>query len=1845
MVNNCAFGPEWDALVERFGLFQATKDYMEHNGTVRTVEEVYDKLVNSGEITEEEGDPKYVPLTEMTEIEMMRDLANKIPGFSTIFDPINLSPIDTDSAVASETLNFIMESFSKRLNIPYNFVTEQEAQAIILGAGKKYTGEAGFFVGGQVYFIKEKLTPETAFHEFAHPFMRAISIENPELFNKLFRDLENTQEGEILIGMVKNLETDLDPTSDLFKEEVLVRALTKTSIDKSKKRTLSERFEQVVKNILYAIKQAFRKYLGKTIAISDLNQDTTLDELSEIFLDANIDFNVEGVSQADVVSFIREQKNEVDDVVNKSTTEKGAQAIKDSIDRVYRVVTSHANRLTDNGNLAEMVDILETGFGESDLEIIKKNLKDYRTVITDKFDGLVDEFKYTHDRATAFVNTVYQIKSMADKMILHMQEMSKRSTDPDKVKKFFYYQQLTNEWRKTMAEIRGEFAKAGEVAGPILDVIGAIESKLATADNLTGILSLEASSDVLSNILLPLNEEVDRYYKEIIGELQAKGASEALIKRWTDEYENSKVDKATLEKWLQGEKGDTGVIGAWMESFMNIQDPVIFGLAQYVNDNMIDVMTTVQQKYNKQSQEIEGLLKSLGFDKNKPQVMRDALTYVEKYGIQSGDGKFTERERRAFIHHVKGYEIEIDRKEEQIRKAVIKFKETGDRTELDALYIEQDNLLKEFYQDYTDDVYEKDLLFSKDDIGKQALLARKAILQKIQNLNASLAAPADRFEENYRNELAMYWKEYQLLYSLANTDGTMKQGDDLAIAKRLREHREATSKFYEWVPRKGMFEGALKAYEQQLIDTKHPIGSESFNKLRDEWIANNTRVKIKKEFYEKRQEIIDRIQEIKSSLPNDIKVKLRADEIMQELNDQIAGFRDDDGQPDGTAMTKEKLERIKDLNEEYENVKDELSTLQGITRKEKQLIDEFEVAARMYNAGVTEDNPFDDVDRTNRYQRILQKRDDLGLTEAEINELRDKYDELASISSREPTTQYVDIINELLKPGNDLNNSVDGQYLLDTFGATELDVVTANEILTVDVADTLMSQSSKFKDWFMKNHILTSYFTKSGKEVEVYKRTSAWNVTRPVEDKYYETTEIRNEAGDVVEVIKGTPKIDYYKQKLKDQYKTKKVTMKEALEQGDLSLATVDHKGRWLPKPNSKYRNEEYYNIKNRNSDQFELINKILYYHLENQDNLNVNAKLGVEVPRYRREFNETILEGDGKNKLTAWAKNVKASFAAAKDDFEEGYNQNDITYVNLDMFDNEISGIPISGKYDLDLDETSPDVLMGVMRYMQSAERHKKLIEISPQVRAIQNVVNGEAGAIKDMKKASKSDFINRTVNRFATKKGLSVRAKTINAFIEREFEGKSQAGATADMVGLNKTVNNLLGMSSMAFFAFDIPSALKNSLGARFQSMIEAAGGRNISASTLARGTVWGNLTAAEISMQIYKYGPKSLNVQLYQMFDPTQKFADTSGKFAEGISRTFTKDLLSKSWFTNTREWTQLNATLGLFGGMMYHQMVDQTINGVTKSIPYIEAWEVKDKELKLKEGIDPEWGIGGSKFKQMRNKVQAVSRNLNGAYSKYERTQGDRYLLYRLTTFLKRHFVRMFVQRFGYRGDFLKPQARWDVGANQMVVGYYTQSIATIIANIKTMGRDLKYMTPREKEAVKKFITEFGLLFIASLLVKLLFSYDEDDEDRFEKLRQKSGSLPLPWTADSPYDFNLAGYMSNQALFLSIATINENQSFLPFPGYGLDDYRAMLDFDSIAFGNTLSNYVKTMDNLLGLMTDDPSAYYKRSVGPYSWQDEGSAKVFNYLLKSIGLSGNEVDPVTRLKNLESIQNRLKG
>jgi hypothetical protein len=230
----------------------------------------------------------------------------------------------------------------------------------------------------------------------------------------------------------------------------------------------------------------------------------------------------------------------------------------------------------------------------------------------------------------------------------------------------------------------------------------------------------------------------------------------------------------------------------------------------------------------------------------------------------------------------------------------------------------------------------------------------------------------------------------------------------------------------------------------------------------------------------------------------------------------------------------------------------------------------------------------------------------------------------------------------------------------------------------------------------------------------------------------------------------------------------------------------------------------------------------------------------------------------------------------------------------------------------------------------------------------------------------------------------------------------------------------------------------------------------------------------------------------------------------------------------------------------------------------------------------------------------------------------------------------------MSRWGFRGNWKNPGARWDVQANDMTIGYYVQALDTLRRGITTLGADFKYMTPREIAAAKKVMTEMGIILLGSALIGLLFDYDDDDEDRFAKLRENSGPLPGLLVADSAFEFNASGWLENQALFLGKTTMNELEAMTPMFGY--DDYINMLKLDSVAVSSTVVNMGKTLQAITQLLLQDPSAQYKRAVGPYEWQQEGDYKTLNYLLKSVGLSGKIIDPVNALKNFESAQNRFK-
>jgi hypothetical protein len=449
--------------------------------------------------------------------------------------------------------------------------------------------------------------------------------------------------------------------------------------------------------------------------------------------------------------------------------------------------------------------------------------------------------------------------------------------------------------------------------------------------------------------------------------------------------------------------------------------------------------------------------------------------------------------------------------------------------------------------------------------------------------------------------------------------------------------------------------------------------------------------------------------------------------------------------------------------------------------------------------------------------------------------------------------------------------------------------------------------------------------------------------------------------------------------------------------------------------------------------------------------------------------------------------------------------------------------------------------------------------------------------------------------------------------------------------------------------FFSFNIPAAIKNSFGARFQSMIEGAAGDNFNWADYGRGTVWANMVTMEISMQVYKFGKKSMNYQLVELMDPSQGRLQSQIREGAGISKSAISDTVDLSIMTNVRKWTELNATLSIFGAMLTKEQVEITdANGKVSKISYDKAWEVKDGVIKLKDGIDKTYAPGGAKYKAFVKKVHGVTMALNGAYDSFNQPMANRFLLYRMVMFLKKYFTEMFMNRFQstVKGGRIVP--RYDGNMDNVAMGYYVEFFKGV-KNLFTLYKgNLRNMTEGEIMASKKTLAEIGLLVLLSqVLIGLLFGWDPDDEDRYEKLRQKSGALPFIGVEDDPeHPFRAQGWFENHLLNLAIQVEAENDSWLPYPGMGLDAYADMFKLESIAMTATVDRWVDLIGQATNymdyLVTGDQKALYKREVGPYEWQQQGSAKFLNHLMKTLTFTGTSVEPIQGIKGLESRENR---
>jgi hypothetical protein len=193
-----------------------------------------------------------------------------------------------------------------------------------------------------------------------------------------------------------------------------------------------------------------------------------------------------------------------------------------------------------------------------------------------------------------------------------------------------------------------------------------------------------------------------------------------------------------------------------------------------------------------------------------------------------------------------------------------------------------------------------------------------------------------------------------------------------------------------------------------------------------------------------------------------------------------------------------------------------------------------------------------------------------------------------------------------------------------------------------------------------------------------------------------------------------------------------------------------------------------------------------------------------------------------------------------------------------------------------------------------------------------------------------------------------------------------------------------------------------------------------------------------------------------------------------------------------------------------------------------------------------------------------------------------------------------------------------------------MGYWLQFARGVKNMITTMGDHYHYMLPQERAAMRKALGEMAILTILSILIPWMLGWDDDDDEKYAKLREKQGG-PL-----GSENFQFGGWLANHALYQTLSVAQENTQF-----YDLSFYSSMASNFNLANGPTLKAYGKVLDDIIGMATGEDNAYYKKDVGPYAWQKAESAKIFNHLGKMFALTGKNIDPAQATKDFISAEN----
>ena len=1823
----------------------------------------------------------------------------------------------------------IAEVLAQRLALgtktQFEKITAEEAANILKNRPVKYNGEPAFYYAGTVYVVGDNVNVRTVLHEFCHPVLQGLRKTNNLLFQNLYSQALATEEGQGIYYYVKANYPELEENSDLFKEEVLAYAMQLKALNRINNEIETEGYQNFMNKLMAAIKQLLRKLFGNKVEVSKLDVDTTLGEMADMLLDKDFEFQTDDVTEEDLAMFSRNVVDRARELASFSNAESQLKVVREMYETNKRILTEVENFKGDKASRKLLKEtIFEKGTNRYIREVVS-TLRDHLNTDTEGFteneliQNALDAAKEAQEvdlqRATALVNTIDNINSMTKNMLLDVSRLGQSNINSrSTIALLMLYKQNSKAWLKMVQAIDESLSQEGKLIesnNPFYQSLNEIVLNITRINTnianilknnnvqfyveITGYMSKYVQDQLRSNLgnalkktfsADQLEKEVDDLYNKVVQQtltdtdvdaLIQKGVPGDVLKGFLKEYKNLVVDEDKIKAALTGGAKDVSWFNRWLESYSSSNDVIVGPLAMFIQNEKTQIQNIVWESSSKFRKKLEELLPKVGFNKMNSIQLREKLGFKDKIMyFDKETGKPIEREVWSYLDKYKDYRYHYDLLEWNIEEA----KKSEDQTKIADAVMEFDQFKRDYmWQEYVPEYYEKDDIFKKSEVGKLAYFVRKQKLLAYNNLLNSMENELERFEKYSTTQAA--FREFQQLYSLTYEDGTSKVDDpengvyDLSIAQVLLEHRAATKGFNEWTPIEGLLQSAYNEFVDLLETKKIYQGSAEFKAELEKWRRQNLRMEYDPAYWESRNALVTELRELQTRMNEVAKSKFDVATAFQTINDLIYSYRDEQGEPDSSAMGKTRLERIRDTEQAIADFKFKYDMSTGLSKEDSEELKDLQYKASkgLLQAGTPE---------SKRYMYLLDMQESEGILPEDAARIEEIFGELSELSINSPTTYYMETLN----------------YNLSKQNIKEQDEDEINDFINSDEFQDILDGDEEFRNWFELNHyVIQTYDKPSRGYVSKYKRTKANTVAIPRDESHIKFTKILDREGKNV-LLMGVPNARHSRYQVKDQYRT----IPFGASKEDYVGKYVDNKNHPLPRmydPNAKhsardgrFMNEKYFQMQSANSNEFQLLEAIKEYHLENQKGQSSYSKLYHDMPRYalkKGDIYQAIQKGAYGQRFSELGKNVKewVKQAVGKSvmDAENDLNYNpENNLVNTDLDGNQISYIPVSGIYNLDIDVQDADIFQGLFRYGLSVQTQGKLLESLPLVQSILDTLEDPNNAPKELEKFDKNIFnlkgaLTNAKKKFATNNRLG----QVKSLIEREYYGKMVEGIEETHPQFGKWVSQLQGLSATGSLAISLASDLKNKYGAYVQLILEGAGAEFINLKDIALARPWAEKAMLEWSTKgIYQTGPGAISTQLIQIFDPNFKSKD---QFGREVERSMVKDLVNMEWMYMHRKFGEMQVAVSLFGSFMYGQKVDQVLSdGTKKSMRYIEAWEKDDDGIiRLKKGVHPGWNnlpvyheyVKGESLEEiakkysipvdelkaknriksevqledgqeiiiakselfmgLKNRIQGTSRKLFGTYDDMGQPEGNKLLLYRMFFFMRKWFTPMFTNRFG--ADLSKENRwgeRYDWATGSYGKGFYITAFQTMLKTMKSGFKNYSYLTDKEKSAVRKMSTE-GLFTIGlALLGLMLFGFDPDDDDKWKKLRAKSGAI-------NEDNYNTYGFLANHMLLLTMGVQAETSAFIPLPSvkginFGADDYVKMITQTTSAWYNTVVLYIDIFGDVLDFVTFSEMDRYKRDTGPYSWKREGELKIWGKLGKTVGLTGATGDPATQMENM---------